>query len=264
MFLVCVLSIVSSVSAQALKVDFAYDRNHFGEAEAQARYEATAKNGWIHWEQNWLADLWTHDPRTLSNAGGTGVDITVGCGYAGDTSMKVLGMHPEGDGAVASGMPEGDPICNSYIMSGRHWGNNPDWGSILLTFRGLEAGTYELKSYHSDAANPDVYLGYRLSRTEPPYDIMPAVYVYGDAVSLIEGAAPVAIQHVTSDAELTPSVVKFEYWGVGDVVVKYMSPPGDDRCVGGAAVLNAFELIPEPATMVLLGLGSLALLRRKR
>jgi hypothetical protein len=245
-------------------VDFAYDRNHFGEPEAQARYEATAKEGWIHWEENFLADLWSHDPRTLSNAGGTGVDITVGCAYEGNTSMKVLGMHAEGDGAVASGTPEGDPICNSYIMSWRHWGNNPDWGSILLKFSGLEAGTYELRSYHSDAGNPDMALGQYSSSVEPPYDIMPLVYVYGDAVSLIQGAAPVPIQHVTSDAELIASVVKFEYWGVGDVVAHYMSPPGDDRTVGGAAVLNAFELIPEPATMVLLGLGGLALVRRRK
>jgi hypothetical protein len=93
---------------------------------------------------------------------------------------------------------------------------------------------------------------------------MPLVYAYGDAVSLIAGAAPVPIQHVTSDAELIPSVVKFEYWGVGEVIVHYVSPPGDDRCVGGAAVLNAFELIPEPATVALLGLGGLALIRRRK
>jgi hypothetical protein len=171
-------------------------------------------------------------------------------------------MTHEGDGVQPGGAPTGDPIANSYVMNARHWGE-PD-GNINLKFNTLPAGDYTMTSYHSDAGNPEVYLGYRLTSVPSPFDYMPAITASGVGVSDVVEALNVPIQHVASDAELIPSVISFKYDGNGEVVVTYVSPPGFDRCEGGTSVLNAFHLVPEPATIMLLGLGGLALIRRKR
>ena len=257
-----VLSLVSSALAAPwpgydLKVDFAlpqWDDN-------SQMVAGTAKAGWVPFGMT-PGDMWTHDPRSLSDAGGTGININVGCGYGGNTAIHVLGMVHVGDGAAPGGAPTGDPIANSYVMNARHWGE-PD-GDILLTFNGLAAGEYSLESYHNDTGNPEVYLGYRLTCVPDGFDVMPSITVSGDGVSSVVGATDVPIQHVIRDMYLNPSLVTFSYDGNGDVVVRYISPPGFDRCEGGTSVLNAFHLVPEPATIMLLGLGGLALIRRKR
>jgi len=253
-----VMGLANSALAQVdLKVDFALP-----EWQSQpTMVPGTAKDGWIPFGMN-PGDMWTHDPKTLSDAGGTGVNITVACGYEGNTAIHVLGMTHEGDGVAAGGAPTGDPIANSYVMNARHWGE-PD-GNINLKFNTLPAGDYTLTSYHSDAGNPEVYLDYRLTSVPLGADYMPSITVSGAGVSSVVGATMVPIQHVASDAELVPSVVSFHTDGTGEVVVTYVSSPGGDRCIGGTAVLNAFHLVPEPATLVLLGLGGLALIRRKR
>ena len=255
--LVVLLGTINSALAKTeieLKVDLAYDRTFAvdslgeDEAQAQARYEGTAKEGWIHWENNALADLNRHDERTFVDVGGTGIDATVTVGREGDLTMCVLGLEWKGDSVVATGTPEGDPIANSYVLSWRHWGagqSNRD-GSVILTFTNIPPGEYELTSYHSDADNPKEHGNGYPSRIPDGNDIMPFILVTGDGVIQIHDEETVdinvPIQHVASDDELVPSLVKFEADGSGPVEIEYATPPGDDGAQGGAAVLNAFIL----------------------
>jgi len=264
---VLVLGLVQSASAAYLNVDLAYHREHFpSDPDKEERYLKTAKPGWMSWEENYWADLWTHDPRTFSDVDGSGINITVGYGYEGHTTMQIFGMTGVGDGEVADGLPEGDPIANSYVFNGKNttWGNDPNtsrpyWGSLFLILEGegLAPGSYTLTSYHNDANNPALSSGAYPTRVPPPFDFMPKIIIEKEGESLIERGwvysklsslgviqihdeetvdINVPIQHVTSDAELVPSVIKFYYDGFGPVTVHYMAS------IGGCAVLNAFIL----------------------
>jgi hypothetical protein len=166
-FLVLVLGLANSASAVYLKVDVAYpnhvrteDPNH------QIRYDGTVKPGWYPYtDGHW--DLSRHDLKWVASGGGftasgiegSAVDAMVTIGYEGDASLKVYGMTFVDDGKEPNGLPLGEPLANSYIISHRHWGYEPNiieegrtsHGSIRLKFRGggLVKGIYTLTTYHN-------------------------------------------------------------------------------------------------------------------
>jgi len=248
--LVVLLGAVNSALAKTeieLKVDLAYPLLDANDPTNVEQHENTSKSDWLIWAAPAWWDLSRHDGQTLVNVGGTGIDAGLTIGREGDAAFHVLGMKYNGDGVVATGTPEGDPIANSYTLSFRHWGaggSNRD-GSVILTFTNIPPGEYELTAYHSDADNPETHLGY-LSRVPDGNDIMPFILVTGDGVIQIHDEETVdinvPIQHVASDDELVPSLVKFVADGSGPAEIEYATPPGDDGTQGGAAVLNAFIL----------------------
>ena len=249
---------VDNVTAVELKVDFAYPPFPYQapEPENLARHQATLKDGWMFFspqdDRNWQYDLWRHDPRTMENVGNSGIDVSVGCGYDGDTSLTVAGMEPVWDSEMPLGSPTGEPIANSYLLSHRHYGNHvctgrPFWGSIFMTLSGrgsrpVAPAIYRVSSYHNDSA------GFLLEG----FDVMPSITVasadpqFPNAVTPIEQAYNVPIQHVLDDDKLQAHEIVFIADGTAPVTIHYMSPEGYDHRQGGAAVLNAFIITSTP------------------
>jgi len=250
-FVVFVVGLVNVGWATELAVDFAMPSPLNGPPHA-----ATAKGGYIIWNYP-PGDLWQHDPKTFSDIGGSGIDVTIRCGYEGNTSMKVLGMQPEDDDTAPTGTPSGDAIANSWIISNRHWGNNKTdiegrmyWGSIFLRLYGdgLANGRYRLKSYHNCPLQPGIVNPNNDNDwdVEEGNDVMPSITVSGEGVNPIVELTNVQIQHEESDSALVPVEIEFEICGTytsgSPVTVHFESPPGGDEQQGGAAVLNAFVL----------------------
>ena len=263
------LALGNSALGLELKVDFAYpilrcpDHEHILECPVGStdtdpcsvlRRNLTLKQGWTPFvpkhDTSWQYDLWRHDPRTMENVDGSGIDMRIQVGYEGDTSMKIAGMIPVYDAEIAQGHPIGDPIANSYVVSDRHWGNDPDtprpyWGSIFLTLSGtvepLKPGIYRISSYHNDSANL-IYEG---------FDVMPSITVesadpqFPDGITPIEEAYNVPIQHELEDDKLEMTTITFLADGSAPVTIHYMSPEGYDHRMGGAAVLNAVVISVE-------------------
>ncbi|MHC4623187.1 MAG: hypothetical protein ACYS4W_04725, partial [Planctomycetota bacterium] len=257
----------------SLMVDIAYPIANPDDPNHVLRNERTSEPGFFIWAARRWADLSFHDPVWATQFGGggpdpsgiqgTGVDVRIQVGYEGDTSLKVLGLTYIGQGQKPLGIPPpgNNQICNSWIISHRHWGDQPDdpnsprysHGSIFLTLTGggLVKGDYTLQTYHncpnnipwdsnSPAYPPDWYVGDGNDR------IMPTVTVYGPGVIQKHDDEThdvnVVIQSVTGDDELIPSAVKWYYNGLGDVTLMFRAAPGGDYRLGGAAVINAFVL----------------------
>jgi hypothetical protein len=150
-------------------------------------------------------------------------------------------------------------------------GGNGDWDGVTgtptymtLTIGGLPAGTYEWTSFHHD--------------TEHVYGPF-AVWISTDGGANFSQLADGLMTDSTAggtpdsgatesgpDVYLLPSTyhTSFVANGVDDVVLRfapYSDAGGVHRQIWG---MNGFELVPEPTTIALLGLGSLLVLRRRR
>ncbi|MHC4623919.1 MAG: hypothetical protein ACYS4W_08455, partial [Planctomycetota bacterium] len=260
--IVLVLCLGDGASAVYLAVDLVCPIRNEEDPNYVIRNERTSKPGYMAWGSGW-GDLSRHDIKTLANADGSGVDISITVGYEGDGSLKVLGLTFIGDGDDCEGLPpEGSgPIANSYFISHRHWGDQPDDpnnvrysnGSVFIRLSGggLVKGDYSLTTYHncpnnipwdmnSPAYPPDWYVD------DGNDSNMPVVNVYGPGVLQKHDEETydvnVVIQHVSDDESLIPSRVKWYYNGVGEVTVMFRAAPGSDYRVGGAGVVNAFIL----------------------
>ncbi|MHC4474906.1 MAG: LamG-like jellyroll fold domain-containing protein [Planctomycetota bacterium] len=235
------------------RVDFAYPLIDPCDPCNVERHEKTAKEDWWIWQAPAWRDMWSHDPvwedgsqgpapANPNGIDGTGIHAKIDIGYDGDTTLKVFGMEAMGDGLEPNGMPVGDPICNSEIVSHRHRGAGfkGDDGSVYLTFTMLPRGTYELSSYHNDRffRDPNTPDGWG------PLDpcTMPSILVTGDGVIQTQDANSIEVQAETSDANLVLSVVAFETDGSNPAIVEYVTSPVGGQYYGGAAVLNAFIL----------------------
>jgi hypothetical protein len=205
-----VTGLASLASAAYLKVDLAVPETGNQDwtqpaSVYQERHDRTHKSGWTDWVDGW-ADLCRHDIKDFYNVDGSGIDVSITTGYEGDGSLKVLGMTFVGDGQDPCGLPlEGSgAIANSYFISHRHWGNQPDdpnhgrysQGSVFLRFSGggLVAGDYTLMAYHNcpnnipwDNNSPDAEPGeeYDWYVDDGNDSIMPSIRVYGPGVTQI-------------------------------------------------------------------------------
>ncbi|MHC4622371.1 MAG: hypothetical protein ACYS4W_00535, partial [Planctomycetota bacterium] len=266
-FAVLLLGLVNGAVQAAeveIKVDFAYPPNEPNDPCALERYNKTrvTEPGWFIWASSpaWR-DLSFHDPQWAAiyrwvdpvdpnivhqildpnGISGTGINARIAAGYQGNTSLKVFGMNWEGDGVHPTGTPKEDPICNSEIISHRHWGAGKTGrdGSLFLSFTGLPPGRYVLKSYHNDLVFLDPYTpeGW----TELEHRLMPDIVVTGEGVVQLQHDYNVPIQQEASDLNLVESLVVFQT-DRHTAEVEYVTWPIGGEYWGSTAVLNAFIL----------------------
>jgi len=265
-----------------LKIDLAVPK-----CKGEGLYPGLAKPGWTIWAARPWSDMYMHDGVWLPDrkdpqafaAGieGTGVKAFLSTGSEGQLGIGAKGVcrNNLGGGGCPKGTASGDPIANS-------WAYAVDWagpyaGDIILLLTNLPAGTYELSSYHnhwepckqknrncldcscgmppmpSITANP---LPRKLESDQDKSENILSQYRWnlpigtGKGVKAIENAYNVAPQHVLSDEELVPSVIKFATDG-SEVLIIYQadrSLPLYPDCArkgreGARGILNAFRLI---------------------
>jgi len=239
-------------------------------------YPGTGKPGWTIWADGRWADMYMHDYVWFPAKGkgpdpkgieGTGVEAFLSTGSEGQLGIGVKGVCRDNlaGGGCPKGKAQGDPIANS-------WAYAVDWagpyaGDIVLVFKGLPAGVYELYSYHNHwepctqktrncldcvcgmPPMPSITANPLPTGPVPGYNWRVPTGT-GKGVKSIKNAYNVAPQHVYSDDELVPSVIKFETDG-SPVLVIYQADrteplypdcarPGRE---GARGILNAFELI---------------------
>jgi hypothetical protein len=120
---------------------------------------------------------------------------------------------------------------------------------IVLTFAGLDAGTYTITMWHHDATNDD----------KPTIDI---TLDDANGTALVEDDL---LQSYTADpGTVASSSFAFVSDGTNDVQITISDNNDASQSNFNEAFLNGLELTPEPATMGLLAMGGLALLKRRR
>ena len=114
---------------------------------------------------------------------------------------------------------------------------------VTLTLGGLKAGTYTITTWHHDANDGG----------DATFDV---------GGGSILGTAPtgIAVTSGSADNLLTPGEATWNFVadGVNDTVFTF------SRTSGGEFFLNGFVVVPEPATMAVLAMGALAVIRRRR
>jgi hypothetical protein len=255
---VVAVMMVSSTSATILKVDF----------------NSLTQDGGPHNQEGWSAYSAGHEvPDDFITADYDGITVTPA--WPNTTDNRVQQSIDRGAGNDANwDNSAGDlDLVTDWIGIDTRTGNggNGDWDGVTgtptymtLTIGGLAAGNYELTSFHHDTEH-----------CHGPFAVWVSTDGGASFTQLADGLMTDSTEGGTPDSGAIvagPDVytlastyhVPFMANGTDDVVLRYApysDAAGVHRQIWG---MNGFELVPEPATIALLGLGALALRRRRR
>lgn len=132
-------------------------------------------------------------------------------------------------------------------------------GYLTIDISGLAAGNYTFTSYHLDQEDQSGEMKVQFSDNDGVSftDVVPAFDIPNYAGG---GSVPVPGQFASAPAEAT-----FNFTSTGaDIQIRFTNTASSNSSEAFALV-NGFEIIPEPASLILLGLGSVLMLGwRKR
>jgi len=194
---------------------------------------------------------------------GTGIQLLIDNGKGGNGAVMGHGLCRGGlaGDLPVFGIPEGDPIANTYFFSCDWAGQKTGDGLVLL--RGLPAGVYKVKSYHNhwepskqqtrnchDHVSGMPPMPSVSANPVPPGGLPGSGLALKGAgkgvISLLE-AKNVKVSSVLSDDKVTTSLIEFSTDG-SDVLIIYEAADNTypDRArsgrEGARGIWNAFEL----------------------
>jgi hypothetical protein len=269
---VVVLMTASSASAGlVLRVDFNSNQDGGGDSTTAGDPGLSAAN---HNQEGWSSYHANHEviaEFSTANYGG----ITVTPAWPNTTDNRVQQSIDRGAG--------NDNNWNDalgYLNLVTDWigidtrtgnGGNGNWDGttgtptyMTITLGGLPAGNYDWTSFHHDTENAHGPFAVWISTDGGANFSQLADGLMTDGTPL--GSPDSGVAYSGPDVYLLPSTYRTSFVanGVDDVVLRfapYSDAAGVHRQIWGT---NGFELVPEPTTIALFGLGSLLVLRRRR
>lgn len=259
--LLALLIVAGSASAVALKIDF----------------NSTNQDGGPHNQSGWQAYDAGHEVAAdfvTKNYAVFGTTVSVTPAWPNTTDNRVQQMIDRGAGYDGNwDNAAGDlDLVTDFIGIDTRTGNggNGDWDGttgvptyMTVTLGGLPADDYVWTSFHHDTENVHGDFSVEISTdggasfTQLSDGVMTDSTPGGNPDSLATEVGP--------DAYTLSSVytASFSANGTDDVVLRFAPYSGIavHRQIWG---INGFELVPEPTTMLLLGLGGIAVARRRR
>jgi hypothetical protein len=269
---VVAVMMVSSASATiVLKVDFNSNQDGGGDSTTAGDPSLSVAN---HNQAGWSSYHANHEVAaefSTANYGG----ITVTPAWPNTTDNRVQQSIDRGTGNDSNwNDAAGDlNLVTDWIGIDTRTGNggNGNWDGITgtptymsLTLGGLAAGVYDWTSFHHDTEHCHGPFAVWLSTDSGATFTQLADGLMTDSTP---GGTPDSGATVSGpDAYTLASTYRTSFTanGTDDVVLRfepYSDEAGVHRQIWG---MNGFELVPEPATIALLGLGALALRRRRR
>ena len=269
---VALLGMAGSASADlVLRVDFNSNQDGGGDSTTAGDPGLSVAN---HNQTGWSSYHANHEVIAEFSPAVYG-GITVTPDWPNTTDRRVRQSIDRGAGNDATwNNAEGDlNLVTDFIGIDTRTGNggNGNWDGVTgtptymtLALGGLSAGDYYWTSFHHDTENVHGPFAVWLSTDGGASFTQLADGYMSDGT---EGGNPESAEREHGpEAHLLPSNYRttFTANGVDDVVFRfapYSDAAGVHRQIWG---MNGFAIVPEPATIALLGLGSLALIRRRR